>query len=588
MAEVLTLSYLEAIDPTPIESNSVVAFTTFKDLISYLFRKGNEEKDVNHATVVVINQRFDGESSIEDLDSLSFIDKRLLLRYFFNHLNVIAIHHNQLNNSPDLNRLITNIASHISQRITRVETWTGTGFKGINDVWTFIDNEEEKFTESSFISTMSSLLSSNVNKNHITTKRLIALKDLIIKEIDFLDLLTTSQEQLSKIGEYVGHWCFPAHELSNDDLVYCVYLMIKYSLDQLPRDCGLHFPSNNELLAFVFLVRDTYRNGNPFHNFRHATDVLQACFHFLIRLDCLPVPVQMTLDPNGPEIQNLDKCKFEGLVELKSSGKYISEVSNVSPGGRRLSTFNIGHLNPIETFGLLIAAIGHDVGHPGVTNAFMTKYFAPTSLVYNGKSVLELFHSSVFINKVLSVNWPSLLDIFMDSNEKLTMRELIISCILATDMAEHFEYIGKIAMFKDDIKSSPESKVQLISSLLIKCADISNVTRPLRVSAQWALVLSREFDEVAKLEKNIIANQTSESVTEDIDLDPKYIKLPISLEKIIEAQPEIHKGQIFFIDVFAESLFKSVVGVLPELQYTCDVILSNKSYWYERRDKVNI
>ena len=57
------------------------------------------------------------------------------------------------------------------------------------------------------------------------------------------------------------------------------------------------------------------------------------------------------------------------------------------------------------------------------------------------------------------------------------------------------------------------------------------------------------------------------------------------LREILEIQPDIHKGQIFFINLFAENLFNSVSDLLPQLQYTCDIIMENKLFWLERAKK---
>ena len=235
----------------------------------------------------------------------------------------------------------------------------------------------------------------------------------------------------------------------------------------------------------------------------------------------------------------------------------------------------------IADIGLLIAALGHDVGHPGVTNAFMIKHSSPTSQLFGERSVLELFHASVFVNKILSVNWPSLLstETSSDPKESLNLKHLIINSILATDMAEHFEYINKLKTLKLNSADQSNERVKLICSLLIKCADISNVTRPLRVSSQWALVLSQEFSEVENLENALRDNAT------EFD-DVSYPKLPSTLDDILVAYPNIHKGQLFFIHAFAEGLFNSIVKHFPELQYTSDIIHENNQFWLSRVEKL--
>ena len=148
-------------------------------------------------------------------------------------------------------------------------------------------------------------------------------------------------------------------------------------------------------------------------------------------------------------------------------------------------------------------------------------------------------------------------------------------------MGEHNEYVNRLKSFKTHNEIlNHDNTVKLISALLIKCADISNVTRPLRVSAQWAMVLSREFAEVELL-KSVIKKDIDLDFTKDLTYD----HVPHELREILEIQPDIHKGQIFFINLFAENLFNSVSDLLPQLQYTCDIIMENKLFWLERAKK---
>lgn len=147
-------------------------------------------------------------------------------------------------------------------------------------------------------------------------------------------------------------------------------------------------------------------------------------------------------------------------------------------------------------------------------------------------------------------------------------------------MAEHFEYVDKLKKFKFSTSDPLDNKVKLISSLLIKCADISNVTRPLRVSSQWALVLSREFSEIETLEKKL--------ANEKVELDVQYEKVPTFVDDVLKVNPDLHKGQLFFIKTFAEGLFNSILDLLPELKYTSDIASENKKFWLEREASFNI
>ena len=52
-------------------------------------------------------------------------------------------------------------------------------------------------------------------------------------------------------------------------------------------------------------------------------------------------------------------------------------------------------LSALDRFALFIAAFGHDVDHPGVTNAFLVNSNAHFAMMYNDKSVLENRHASM-------------------------------------------------------------------------------------------------------------------------------------------------------------------------------------------------
>lgn len=134
-------------------------------------------------------------------------------------------------------------------------------------------------------------------------------------------------------------------------------------------------------------------------------------------------------------------------------------------------------LSPFEALTLLITAIGHDVGHPGVNNGFLVTLNAPLAQLYNDRSVLESFHCAAY-SQILRRYWPAA---FADSK----MRNLMISSILATDMGLHFDYMRKLGELQAKLRASDSTEgwtdatanenKALACALLIKCADISNV-----------------------------------------------------------------------------------------------------------------
>lgn len=554
-----------------VDASSVRHLASFTPLIRALLKDGNSEKDVSRATVVIIDTQSPSQTG-DSLDSLSYEEKYVFLHYFFSHTNLIVVPSHAFADSATVAQLdsaVRSVGSVIGTRISRVAVWTGTGGFASDDAFA---SETLKQQFGMVVPTMTRVLYLTSNLSEVTEKMLKSLRLRLLQALDFKLILSQhSDKHLSKLCHCVGHWAFPAHELSNDDLVYCVYLMLDYAVKFVVANGApseLVVPTSNKLLALAFMTRDTYKKGNQFHNFRHAVDVLQACFFYLIRLKCLPVFEQYETDPKADETHI-----FNGK---KSFMRYLTLVP--IPEHPVTDSSSVPLLTPIQSLGLLVAALGHDVGHPGVTNAFMIKHSTPTSQIYNERSVLEMFHSSVFTNKILKIAWPSLLQCNISTDSNVNICQLITSSILATDMAEHFEYIQKLKEMPEILRA--DEQVKLMSSLLIKCADISNVTRPLRVSSLWALILLREFEEVDKLEK-IIRNEGT------VELDVDYPQLPLTLGEILEANPCIHKGQLFFINTFAEGLFNSVLDHFKELKYTSDIIAENKLFWQTHAEKLS-
>lgn len=196
------------------------------------------------------------------------------------------------------------------------------------------------------------------------------------------------------------------------------------------------------MTAFLVASRSAYNAFVPYHNFRHVVDVLQAIFHFLVQLGRLP-PYPYTKDS-----ANLSSSPIAALIR------------------------------PFDALTLLITAIGHDVGHPGVNNAFLVTLNAPLAQLYNDRSVLESFHCAAY-SQILRRYWPA-------AFSGTEMRQLMINSILATDMGLHFDYMKRMGQLEEKFHENNnatdgwngrmmEEHRTLACSLLIKCADISNV-----------------------------------------------------------------------------------------------------------------
>ncbi|CAF3465629.1 unnamed protein product [Fusarium graminearum] len=338
--------------------------------------------------------------------------------------------------------------------------------------------------------------------------------------------VAVSSERQSAIAEAIGTWHFCAHSFTDDELLVAAMDMFRHALamPELER-WRIHAGTLDQLISFLVACRAAYNNFVPYHNFRHVVDVLQATFNFLVHIGALaPYP----------------------------SGGEPPPVAERSPMASLIT--------PFEALTLLITAIGHDVGHPGVNNGFLVTLNAPLAQLYNDRSVLESFHCAAY-SQILRRYWPS-------AFEDTKMRNLMISSILATDMGLHFDYMKKLGDVQERLQASNttdgwngrqiEENKSLACSLLIKCADISNVARSHEIALQWTYILSEEFSRQASMESEL-------SIQSSLMTPPK------------QDMASLAKGQLGFMNLFATPLFQGVADIMPTMQYTVDELEMNKS-----------
>lgn len=328
-----------------------------------------------------------------------------------------------------------------------------------------------------------------------------ALTEQLVSRVDFESILRSENMKSDDFyWNLVDTWEFCANSLTTLELIYCAKIIIS----QLCKNANIECLSNNRLILLLFHLESSYHQGNKFHNFKHGVDVMQATYQLCKKLSILPV----------------------------------------------------------ESLLLCIAAIGHDVGHPGTNNNLLCNLNSPIASIYGNRSVLENFHNDIFID-IFEQHWPHF-------NQDLL---IIKRSVIATDMALHTHYVDQIQSLKDFDND--------LIPLIIKAADISNVTRPLLISAKWSILITHEFNECTQLQK-VLTQETSDIDISSSDLIPDgSIELFDDLNLIISKYPAIPKGQLFFIDTFAESLFFGLCDKFKCLNFLKDNLQKNKKFWLE-------
>ena len=273
-----------------------------------------------------------------------------------------------------------------------------------------------------------------------------------------------------------------------------------------------------KLDSFLTSVNSQYKKETLYHNSLHGTDVTQSCYIFFSH-------------------SNAEKIAKTNVLDLLS---------------------------------IFIAALGHDIGHPGLTNTFHINDSTEMAITYNDISVLENFHASTLFKTIRKTEN----NIF----EKLTIidykiiRKRMISEILATDMANHGKVISLIKSkistnedgkdFKFNLLSGNEQtkneEQQCLLDFIIHLADLAHNTRLFNISLKWVELLSEEFWLQGDQEKKL--------------------NLPVSFlcdrEKI--NIPQSQKG---FISGFVIPTFDCLVSIFPTLRFTLDNANNNLKEW---------
>jgi len=297
----------------------------------------------------------------------------------------------------------------------------------------------------------------------------------------------------------------------------------------------------------------------------------------------LPIMGKVILEAHG---LNNDKIistkKLDKFLISVSNQYYISTLYHNSIHGadvtQTISLFFLNSnaeqmcdTNALDLLSIIIAALGHDIGHPGLTNAFHINAKTEMALTYNDISCLENYHASKLFNTIKNDST----NIFenLNTNDYKTIRKRMVSEILATDMANHGKVMGmiksKIPTDYDKDKNgtieiltkNPKTKFeeqQILLDYFIHSADLAHNTKLFKISIQWVELLSNEFWIQGDKEKNL--------------------NLPVSF-LCDRNDTNVPTSQVGFIKGFILPTFEVLITLFPTLSYTVENAKNNLNEW---------
>lgn len=282
--------------------------------------------------------------------------------------------------------------------------------------------------------------------------------------------------------------------------------------------------STKKLDSFLYTVSKNYKQTTLYHNGLHGADVAQSLCIFI----------------------------------LNSNAEEICETS------------------VLDLLGLIVSALGHDLGHPGLNNNFHINAGTDLGITYNDASCLENYHSS-YLFRILRKEENNIIEKLSVNNYK-NLRKRMIAQILATDMANHGENISlirtKVNTWKEEgqprfnlLSGNEKTKFeeqQLLLNYLIHMADLGHNCKKYEISIQWVKLLTEEFWRQGDLEKKK--------------------GLPISFlcdrDKI-----DVPSSQVNFLKGFILSSFDCLVAIFPKLKYTIENAENNIKTWQKLQNE---
>ncbi|KAK1441835.1 cyclic nucleotide phosphodiesterase [Babesia gibsoni] len=337
-------------------------------------------------------------------------------------------------------------------------------------------------------------------------------------ETQIYDVFSTSFTQLSAyeiddiepldLGD-VFDWDFDVLEYFNNNSD-TPFISLGYRL--LQRYMEAYDVKKETVVNFLSVVEALYRNV-PYHNMIHGALVAQ-------KILCL--------------------AKYVGLYDTMSI---------------------------VEEAMMVVAAISHDIGHPGRNNAFLVRTRHPIAQIYNDHSVLENFHAACTL-KILRIAECS---IFTESDYD-NMRSQIVELILATDTVDHFQMVSQfnVKCTNSDFSFDDPKNKLLTCKLLIKAADVAAPLMNWECSLEW----------VQRLMAELYSQGDEES----------SLGIPISALCDRNHNDQLAKSQAAFLTLVVTPLYQSVslIQRSGEMDRILQRLEENTDRWKQMHEDGNI
>ena len=197
----------------------------------------------------------------------------------------------------------------------------------------------------------------------------------------------------------------------------------------------------SEFTNTIVKIRDGYKDI-PFHNWDHAVDTAQFVYSSLVR-------------------------------------------------GKLRRYFTLSQLAAI-----LLAALCHDLGHEGLTTTYHNKVRSHLTYSFGEQSTMERYSAQMACDILESSS-------IRDAIDTPVFWRFFVSCIVATDMVRHFEFIEQFKSVTAKFDMGSELHRLSLAQFLVKCANFANTTRPFECAKHFGLGLELEYKNQSEKERQV-------------------------------------------------------------------------------------
>jgi dual 3',5'-cyclic-AMP and -GMP phosphodiesterase 11 len=269
-----------------------------------------------------------------------------------------------------------------------------------------------------------------------------------------------------------------------------------------------------KLHQFFITVHQNYHKNNSFHNFKHAWGTMHLTYQIL----------------------------------RKGADEYLTSL---------------------DILAVLIAAICHDLDHPGNNNAFEVATRSALAITYSDDVVLERHHCTMALKILFEPE-----NDFTESlplADKTRLRKVIISSIMATDMSIHFTLMAQLVTQSHQAvafnKKESGDRI-LLTRFVLHSADIGAQTQSRELANKWTERCLNEFALQGEKEKAL-----------GLELTPFMQGLDDELTRM--------QLQVGFVGGIVVPLWSALAECFPQLEFAANQAISAKAHYSDEMTAIS-